>query len=176
MLKYSRKHNSQKTYKVHKQTDSVVLTILQISCLSLIISSKIGTFFGIQRKMTSNLLSCILVRILQADLEQNTITRLIRSLIGYCIGYFFFLYTSLACSDKELPSDIIHHFRHSTGLQKSHVNRTTQLHKLRTKIKNTKGNKLNVASIRGVPDIWLLKLQAHCYHVYYHLFVCFILY
>jgi hypothetical protein len=29
-----------------------------------------------------------------------------------------------------------------------------------------KGNKLNVASIDGVRDLWLRQLQAHCYHVY----------
>jgi len=56
---FRRKHNSQKTHLVHKQTGLLVLTILQTSCLT----SKTCTFFGIQLKMTSNLLSCILVRI-----------------------------------------------------------------------------------------------------------------
>jgi hypothetical protein len=49
--------------------------------------------------MALNLLSCILVRIWYAGLEQNTTSRFADSLIGYFIGYFFFLFTSLTCAD-----------------------------------------------------------------------------
>jgi hypothetical protein len=67
-------------------------------------------FFGIQRKMTLNLSSCILLRIRYPDLDQNIITRFTDSLNWS----FFPLFISLACSDWEMPSDIINHFRRWT--------------------------------------------------------------
>lgn len=75
MLKYIRKHNSEKTYKSLKTNTSISHDFANYVIIPDKILDEKHFSFGIQRNMTLNLLPCILLRIWYPDLEHNITTR-----------------------------------------------------------------------------------------------------